>query len=417
MGGQRLQVRPKGAWAAAVTAVTLGLGLVLGTWAAWKPAPAGAQIVQHPVMTIGYLDIEEDIRYIRAFVYARIPAVPRERPVDGAQLGIADANSVGQFVGFSYELSHYRGTDADDLIAAVERMRQEDDVRYFLIDAETHVIQALTEATRDAGVLLFNINDADDGLRAENCASHLLHTAPSYNMLMDALTQYMVFQDWIRILVLKGPLEDDAEMVTALERSARRNGNRIVDIRDFVLSNDPRQRDQNNIRLLTAGRQDYDVVFIADTDGEFGRYVPFQTVRPRPVVGTSGLIAEAWQWTFERHGAPQLNGRFFRANDRFMAGPDWAAWAAVRAITQSSVRANSTDFDAVGDVLFSDQLNMDSYKGFRSDFRPWNNQLRQNLLLSVHNAVIARAPIDKFEHAINDLDTLGIDGPENQCQM
>ena len=58
---------------------------------------------------------------------------------------------------------------------------------------------------------------------------------------------------------------------------------------------------------------------------------------------------------------------------------------------------------------------MDTYKGFQSDFRPWNNQLRQNLLISVSNAVIARAPIDKFEHAINDLDTLGIDEPENEC--
>ena len=76
-------------------------------------------------------------------------------------------------------------------------------------------------------------------------------------MLMDALTQYLVFQDWTRLLVLKGPLEDDALMVAALERSAQRNGATIVDIRDFVFSNDPREREQNNIRLMTAGRRDY----------------------------------------------------------------------------------------------------------------------------------------------------------------
>jgi ABC transporter substrate binding protein (PQQ-dependent alcohol dehydrogenase system) len=166
---------------------------------------------------------------------------------------------------------------------------------------------------------------------------------------------------------------------------------------------------------MTSGRRDYDVVFIADTDGEFGRYVPYQSVRPRPVVGTTGLVAESWQWTFERHGAPQLNGRFFRSADRFMTGPDWAAWAAVKAITQASIRAESKEFEAISAVIRNEELKMDTYKGFQSDFRPWNNQLRQNLLVSVNNAVIARAPIDKFEHAINDLDTLGIDEPENKC--
>ena len=379
------------------------------------PGPADAQDADIVPLKIGYLDIEDDIRYIRAFVYARIPAVPRFRPQPGAQLGIADAQSTGRFLSLDFELVPFRGADENELIAELFRMRDDEGIHFFLVDGETHVIKALTDATHDAGILLFNVNNSDDALRSENCASHLMHTAPSYNMLMDALTQYLVFQDWTRLLVLKGPLEDDAAMVTALERSAKRNGASIVDIRDFVLSNDPREREQNNIRLMTSGRRDYDVVFIADTDGEFGRYVPYQSVRPRPVVGTTGLIAEAWQWTFERHGAPQLNGRFFRSVDRFMTGPDWAAWAAVKAVTQASIRAESQEFEAIRAILANEELTMDTYKGFQSDFRPWNNQLRQNLLISVSNAVIARAPIDKFEHAINDLDTLGIDEPENEC--
>jgi ABC transporter substrate binding protein (PQQ-dependent alcohol dehydrogenase system) len=379
------------------------------------PGPAGAQGAEIVPLKIGYLDIEDDIRYIRAFVYARIPAVPRFRPVPGAQQGILDAQSTGKFLDLDFELVPFRGVDADALIAELFRQRDDEGISFFLVDAETHVIEALTEATRASDILLFNVNNFSDSLRIENCASHLMHTAPSYNMLMDALTQYLIFQDWTRLLVLQGPLEDDAEMVAALERSAKRNGASIIDIRDFVLSNDPREREQNNIRLMTSGRRDYDVVFIADTDGEFGRYVPYQSVRARPVVGTTGLVAESWQWTFERHGAPQLNGRFFRSADRFMTGPDWSAWAAVKAITQASIRAESKEFEAIRAVIKNEELKMDTYKGFQSDFRPWNNQLRQNLLVSVSNAVIARAPIDKFEHAINDLDTLGIDEPENKC--
>jgi len=379
------------------------------------PGQVSAQETEIVPLKIGYLDIEDDIRYVRAFVYARIPAVPRFHPLPGAEQGILDAQSTGRFLGLDFELVPFRGVDADALISELFRQRDDEGINFFLVDAETHVIEALTEATKGSDILLFNVNNSSDSLRIENCASHLMHTAPSYNMMMDALTQYLIFQDWSRLLVLKGPLQDDADMVAALERSAKRNGASIIDIRDFVLSNDPREREQNNIRLMTAGRRDYDVVFIADTDGEFGRYVPYQSVRPRPVVGTSGLVAEAWHWTFERHGAPQLNGRFFRSFDRFMTGPDWSAWAAVKAITQASIRAESLEFEAIRDIIKNEELNMDSYKGFQSDFRPGNNQLRQNQLVSVSNAVIARAPIDKFEHAINDLDTLGIDEPENKC--
>ena len=33
--------------------------------------------------------------------------------------------------------------------------------------------------------------------------------------------------------------------------------------------------------------------------------VPFASYLPRPVVGSEGLSAAAWDWTWERHGAPQ----------------------------------------------------------------------------------------------------------------
>ena len=72
-------------------------------------------------------------------------------------------------------------------------------------------------------------------------------------------------------------------------------------MKPFQLTNDPRFREQSNVALMTAGA-DYDVVFVADTDGEFGRYVPYQTNLPRPVVGTTGLVPAAWHWAWERKG-------------------------------------------------------------------------------------------------------------------
>ena len=108
--------------------------------------------------------------------------------------------------------------------------------------------------------------------------------------------------------MLEGEHEDDGRSSRAFAQSAGKYGLNIVDTRTFKLGNDPRHRDRINVALLTEG--DYDAVFLADSVGEFGRYVPYQTLLPRPVVGSEGLRASAWHWTWERHGAPQLNQRF-----------------------------------------------------------------------------------------------------------
>lgn len=55
------------------------------------------------------------------------------------------------------------------------------------------------------------------------------------------------------------------------------------------------------------GEPDHDVVNLADSIGEFGRYVPFGTYFTRTIVGSEELIASGWHWTWERHGAPQFN--------------------------------------------------------------------------------------------------------------
>jgi ABC transporter substrate binding protein (PQQ-dependent alcohol dehydrogenase system) len=116
---------------------------------------------------------------------------------------------------------------------------------------------------------------------------------------MDGLAQFLFKKNWTEVLILEGEQDADRVMSTAFQDSARKFGLEVVDVRPFVLSNDPRVRDETNIPLLT-GDADYDVVFLADTLGEFGRYVPYHTYDPRPVVGSEGLVASAWHWTWER---------------------------------------------------------------------------------------------------------------------
>ncbi|HKH20579.1 MAG TPA: amino acid ABC transporter substrate-binding protein, partial [Gammaproteobacteria bacterium] len=63
------------------------------------------------------------------------------------------------------------------------------------------------------------------------------------------------------------------------------------------------------------------------------------------------------------------------------------------------------------------KLVIDGFKDYRLDFRPWNNQLRQPIFLTTYDTVVATAPLEGFLQQSNNLDTLGLDETENQCEF
>ncbi len=367
-------------------------------------------------LTIGYLEITDDARYAERRRYTGIRLNTRHRPFPGAEISIRDSKVIGRALGMTFGLERAVGKDAGELAALVRGMRGERGIGLFIVDAPAAVLVGLADATAGLDVLLFNVSEPANTLRGAGCRANLMHVIPSRAMLSDALVQFLVAKRWRDILVLVGPLPADAAMTAAFAASARKLGARVVATRDFVLGNDPRERGRNNIALLTSS-PDHDVVFLADSDGEFGRYVPFQTARARPVVGSQGLVAGAWHWTWERHGAPQLNQRFERKVGRDMADADWAAWVAVKAIVEAASRTRSAAFADIAAYLKGGELTLDTYKGTPASFRPWNNQLRQPILLHTHNAVAGRAPLPGFLHPSENMDTLGIDEPESKCRF
>jgi ABC transporter substrate binding protein (PQQ-dependent alcohol dehydrogenase system) len=385
--------------------VVLALALVVGPVAGW---PAERR------MAIGYLDLEDDARYEERRIAARYPAQPWGQPFDGARVALEESGFAGAAAGVRFELRRATGADAAGLAAELQAL-QRDGVKLVLLDAPGDVVEALGQRTRGQDLLLFSLTALDDGLRQEKCQPHVFHVAPNHAMLMDALAQYLVARKWRAALVLRGPGTADAALLGAFDRAARRFGVRIVETRPFVLGRDPRERGQNNVALLTAGA-DYDVVVVLDTDGEFAREVPYAVQRPRPVVGSAGLVPDWWHWAWERHGAPQLNNRFARVAKRPMTGYDWSAWLALKAIVEGVVRTRSTEPRAIAGFLTGDQAVLDGFKGNRLAFRRWDRQLRQPLLLTTGNWVVERAPLDGFLHARNTMDTLGFDEKESRCK-
>jgi ABC-type branched-subunit amino acid transport system substrate-binding protein len=349
------------------------------------PALAGKE-----VFSFAYLQRENDPAYEQHRVYTGLVLRDRSPPLNGAKTALRESRVLGRSIGVKLELHEATLEATDEVVAAIEALAAEG-TRIFLLDLPLEDVKqaAATLAGRD--LLLFNIRHGANELRGEDCSSVLFHTIASADMLMDGLAQFLFKKNWTDVLILEGEREADLVVSGAFQQSARKFRLNVVEIRPFVLSNDPRVRDETNIPILT-GDADYDVVFLADTLGE-------------------------WHWTWERYGAPQLNQRFDRIAKRPMKDTDYAAWAAVKSVVEAMVRTGSRDIAVLRDYLTNDAFTLDTYKGAPGNFRSWDNQLRQAVLLHTHNAVIARAPLEGFLHEKNDLDTLGTDAQETECRM
>lgn len=361
-----------------------------------------------------YIGIEDDPYYEPQPTYTGLSLRDHARPIDGARVAIREAKALGRALGIAFELDELLLENGAAVSAAVRDAR-ENGALGIILDLPAETMAELVAAEGASGGLLINIRHRDTRWRSRDCAPDLLHTIPSEDMLSDAIAQHLRFRGWNNVLLLRGGSSEDAMSSDAVRNSIKKFGLTLSDERPFVLSNDPRQRDLNNVALLT-GNSRYDVIWLVDSEGEFGRYVPYATYSPRPVVGSEGLAARAWHWTLERYGAPQLNQRFRRNSGRDMMSEDWAAWIAVRAIVEGVQRVGSADPGAIRDFVLSDEFSLDLYKGVPGSFRQWDGQLRQPILLATHNAVISVAPLSGFEHQIDTLDTLGTDRAENACR-
>ena len=272
-------------------------------------------------------------------------------------------------------------------------------------------------AINDASKLpLLNLGEGADRLRERDCRPQLLHLAPSERMRADALAQTLAARRWQQVLLLTGPSDADRERSASAQAAITRYGLKLVASKPFKLSADPRERDLANPLLLTgsAAAPAYDVVWVVDSDGEFARALPYRTALARPVVGDAGLVALAWHASFERFGAPQVSRRFAKAAGRAMGSSDWAAWLAGKALVAAAVAAAKGPLAAFQKALAEAEL--DGSKGVTLGFRPWDGQLRQPLLLSDGQSVVATAPVDGILHPKNALDTLGADAPEKRCK-
>lgn len=379
----------------------LGLLLALGVV---PPATAAVTTLKATL-----LEPADDARLERARLERAYLGHPGGPASDGLEVALEEAEFELDAAQVKIALARQPAASLDAARAAAVAA-EKGGAAVLLVDLPTDWTLAVADAVK---VPVLNVSDPADRLRQQDCRARLFHLMPSERMRSDAIAQTLVARKWSKLLLLTGPSPQDAQRAAAAQASIKRYGLQVVTSKPFKLSADPRERDLANPLLLTAGSA-YDAVWIVDSDGEFARTLPYRTVLPRPVVGDAGLVALGWHVQFERFGAPQVSRRFAKAAKRPMTAHDWAAWMAGKVLVAAATAAPKGPASAWAKALATTPL--DGSKGTVLSFRAWDGQLRQTMLLTDGQGVIAQAPIEGLLHPRNVLDTLGVDAPEKACK-
>lgn len=335
---------------------------------------------------------------------------PNDEGIAGAEIGIEDANITGKFLGYSLSLAHQGAFDS----AATDEIANTSVV---LIDSpDAQYEQAVRSVVSiNPSALVVNVASGKDAFRQQHCELNVLHTYPSYQMKTDALGQWLRTKRLSSVLTLRGTHESDQAYLNAFLRTAKKFKLNIVEEKIWQASFDLRRSAFSEIPLFTRTKKPYDAIFSADTQGQYAYSLPFNTHLIVPIMGSAGLKPLGWHFTHEQWGARQLQNRFKEKFSRNMNDVDFAAYAAIIAISTALQRSENNDSDTLEPVtgtklfnaLVDDQLSIAAYKGRQLTFRIGTRQLRQPIALAHEEALVIHAPLPGFLHQRDELDTLG----------
>ena len=209
-----------------------------------------------------------------------------ERPVQrGVELALFESTTSFEAYGVSPEL---KIIDLDNQRSIETQLTQIPEDALVILDLPKPEFSEVAALLNAADRVMINVRHPDTDLRDQMCLPSLYHTIPSERMYFDALGQFLIYRGWRKVLIVHGPTTRDKERTTILEKSLRKFGAEISDIRQFTLSHHPDDRDENKPEFLTGGAS-YDVVAVIDSERDFGRRIQYSTRRARPVVGDVGL--------------------------------------------------------------------------------------------------------------------------------
>ena len=262
---------------------------------------------------LGRADVTIQVVYLKfehkaAPVLSNLDPVPKDLGIAGARLGLSDNLTTGRFLNHDYSLEIISAPEDGDWTDAARAALATS--RFVILDAPPEAQIAIADLPEAANAVLFNSSSYDAAIRDENCRANLLHSLPSNPMRSDALVQFLLRKRWTETVLISGSHAADQAFAEALKRSLDKFGLSLGGEKTWSFDADMRRNAAQEVPLFTQELGDYDVLLVADTLGDFGRYIAFNTWHPRPVAGSEGLQPVAWSRVVEQWGAAQMQNRF-----------------------------------------------------------------------------------------------------------
>ena len=340
----------------------------------------------------------------------------------GSRMGIKDNNTTGKFTNQNFELIEQNIMPNESAKEIFEKFRK-DKYKFFILNVSKDDFNKILSSDLLEDALLINTSLKDNDLRNEKCNKQILHTAPSYRMLSDALTQFLKKKNWVKLLLISGLNERDKQFADSIKVSSKRFGLKIINEKIWDFNHDFRRSADLEVVKFTQGEK-YEVLVLADegntfgdSGNSFGDYIPYRTWKPTIVVGGEVLKPTSWHFAHEQWGGNQMQSRFLKDSKRLITNIDFNSWVGVRAIGEAITRTKSLDSKIVLDKIMDEKFNLAAYKGKPVSFRKWNGQLRQPILLVTPRALVSVSPQIGFVHPRTELDTLGVDQPDTKCRF
>ncbi len=183
----------------------------------------GAQAAAKQTINIAYLTQE----LTPPAALSNLDPFIKEKGVIGAELGINDNNTTGEFTGQQFNLKKFivpiDGNVNDTFVKEISSH-----FKYLVVNLSAAQLKPLADLPAAKELLLFDVGTSDDSLRNEECNRHVLHLLPSRAMRADALAQYMMKKRWTQWLLVIGTNPEDKLYADAIKRAAKRYNMKII---------------------------------------------------------------------------------------------------------------------------------------------------------------------------------------------
>ena len=337
-------------------------------------------------------------------------------------MAISDNNTTGRFTKQSYALDEIALTEGGPPRSTRPRRWLGKGIRFLVLALPADEVLAVSEAAKaDAGGGGASTPPPPTtACAAPIAARNVFHVSRAGRCRPTRWRSTSPLMRWRKMFLIVGPTGRGQALRRRVRDSAKKFALKVTAEKPWTFGPLAKARGDTPTRaeamVFTRGL-DYDMAIVADEAGDWGDYVPYRTVDPRPVGGTQGLIATTWQPTLETWGAAQAQNRFRRLAGRLMRPLDYQVWAAVRSVGEAATQKKTADPAVLAAYLADPAFGLPAYKGVSLSYRPWDHQLRQPMIVVQPKALVSVAPEQGFPHQRTPLDTLGTDLPQTTCKF